>query len=133
MAMRVDRSARARFHVFMGGKALPLSEWLIRERAALYRERPDWVEPLLESEERLGFHELGGDIGMGPVFCHNRPAYRAEPSGGEGDVGTRGAAHPAFERVLALLPTVEDRGKAQILSRLTQAHLQRLRGSDGEA
>jgi tetratricopeptide (TPR) repeat protein len=39
----------------------------------------------------------------------------------------------AFERVLALLPTVEDRGKAQILSRLTQAHLQRLRGSDGEA
>jgi hypothetical protein len=47
--------------------------------------------------------------------------------------GRTETAIAAFERVLALLPTVEDRGKAQILSRLTQAHLQRLRGSDGEA
>jgi len=39
----------------------------------------------------------------------------------------------ALEKVLAPLPAVEDRGKAQILSRLTQAHLQQRRGSHGEA
>ncbi|SNB70523.1 tetratricopeptide repeat protein [Thermoflexus hugenholtzii] len=47
--------------------------------------------------------------------------------------GRKETAIAAFEKVLTLLPTVEDRGKAQILSRLTQAHLQWLRGSNGEA
>lgn len=43
------------------------------------------------------------------------------------------AAIQAFEKVIALAPTLEDRAKAQILSRLAQAHLEMLRGSDGEA
>lgn len=47
--------------------------------------------------------------------------------------GEKEKAIQAFEKVIALAPTLEDRAKAQILSRLAQAHLETLRGSDGEA
>ncbi len=47
--------------------------------------------------------------------------------------GEKEKAIQAFEKVIALAPTLEDRAKAQILSRLAQAHLEALRGSDGEA
>ncbi|MFN3929517.1 MAG: tetratricopeptide repeat protein [Thermoflexus sp.] len=47
--------------------------------------------------------------------------------------GEREMAIQAFEKVLAMAPKLEDRAKAQILSRLAQAHIEMLRGADGEA
>jgi len=47
--------------------------------------------------------------------------------------GEKEQAIQAFEKVIELAPTLDDRAKAQILSRLAQAHLETLRGSDGEA
>ncbi len=47
--------------------------------------------------------------------------------------GEKEAAIQAFERVIALASILEDRAKAQILTRLAQAHLEALRGSHGEA
>ncbi len=47
--------------------------------------------------------------------------------------GEKEKAIQAFEKVIALAPMLEDRAKAQILSRLAQAHLETLRGSNGEA
>ncbi len=47
--------------------------------------------------------------------------------------GEKEAAIQAFERVIALVSTLEDRAKAQILTRLAQAHLEALRGSHADA
>jgi len=47
--------------------------------------------------------------------------------------GEKAEAIRAFEKVIALAPGLEDRAKAQILARLAQAHLEMLRGADGEA
>ncbi|GBD08397.1 Lipopolysaccharide assembly protein B [Candidatus Thermoflexus japonica] len=47
--------------------------------------------------------------------------------------GEKEKAIQAFEKVIELAPLLEDRAKAQILSRLAHAHLEALRGSDGEA
>ncbi len=46
--------------------------------------------------------------------------------------GEKEAAIRALEQVIALASTLEDRAKAQILTRLAQAHLDALRGSHGE-
>ncbi|WP_376789747.1 tetratricopeptide repeat protein [Thermoflexus sp.] len=46
--------------------------------------------------------------------------------------GEKEKAIQAFEKVIELAPTLDDRAKAQILSRLAQTHLETIRGADGE-
>lgn len=49
-------------------------------------------------------------------------AYKAQ--------GRKAEAIAAFEKVLNLVSRLEDRGKAQILSQLSRAHIEQLRGTE---